>query len=73
MTRVNTKTRVLQKGGVAMRHITTEKKTHGKEYVWMDGMGYRTLQGTTRQSPDRSMDPDRWQFGERSTVHTAAL
>ncbi len=36
-------------------------------------MVYCTLRGTTRQSPDHSKDPGRWLFGEKSTVHTAAL
>lgn len=32
-----------------------------------------TLRGTTEQNPDRSRDPGRWLFGEKSRVHTAAL
>lgn len=60
-----------------MTWVNTEGQHTWRRETWLvlgtDGITQRTLRGTTGQIPDRSTGPGRWQFGERSTVHTAAL
>lgn len=60
-----------------MTWVNTKGQHTWRRETWLvlgtDGIIQPTLRGTTGQIPDRSTGPGRWQFGERSTVHTAAL